>query len=500
MAEHILTKSSSVDGTTTEKKFSPINDLHDTDTLQVLVAEDLDAKQTWRSFFWDTFDKPPEERRFLFKLDAIVLTLACLGSFIKYLDQVNVSNAFVSGMEEDLGLYGDQLNYMVTCWTVGYTVGQIPSNLILSQIRPSIWIPACEVVWAVLTILMVICKNVNGLYALRFFIGLADSAFNPGIFYLLGSWYRKDELAKRAALFTASSFAGAMFSGYLMAASYNLDGKNGLHGWQWLFIVDGIISLPIGVAGFFLLPDLPDTTGAWWLSKQDVSTAKERVRLENRAPRGAHSLAKFKSIFQSWHIYALTLLYVLFNNNGNYGGQPGFQLWLESIGYPTKKVDTLPTAALAIAFVFALIFGWTSDSLWRGTRWPPILFASTANIIINASLAAWDINIGWKWTCFFLGGLPNGLGALIMAWATEICGGDNEERAVVIATMNTMGEAVSAWLPLIIWKTVDAPRYHKGFMTMIFIALALIAMTLVTRFLHQREKMKKERNESSDLD
>src|SRR4051812_14219221 len=66
-------------------------------------------KRTWRSYLWDTFDKSPEERRFLFKLDGVVLTLASLGYFIKYLDQVNINSAFVSGMKEDLGLYGNQL-------------------------------------------------------------------------------------------------------------------------------------------------------------------------------------------------------------------------------------------------------------------------------------------------------------------------------------------------------------------------------------------------------
>lgn len=83
-------------------------------------------KKTWRSYVWDTFDKSPEERRFLFKLDAVILTLASLGYFIKYLDQVNINSAFVSGMKEDLGLYGNQLNYITTAWTVGYVIGEIP--------------------------------------------------------------------------------------------------------------------------------------------------------------------------------------------------------------------------------------------------------------------------------------------------------------------------------------------------------------------------------------
>lgn len=85
-----------------------------------------EVKKSWKSYIWDTLDKSPEERRFLFKLDAVLLSFASLGYFIKYLDQVNINNAFVSGMKEDLDLFGNQLNYMQTCWTVGYVIGQIP--------------------------------------------------------------------------------------------------------------------------------------------------------------------------------------------------------------------------------------------------------------------------------------------------------------------------------------------------------------------------------------
>lgn len=118
--------------------------------------------------------------------------------------------------------------------------------------------------------------------------------------------------------------------------------------------------------------------------------------------------------------------------------------------------------------------------------------AGMTNIIINASLTALNIPLGWKWTCYILGGLPTGLGALLMAWANEVCGDDSEERAFVVATMSTMGPAEQAWLPLLIWKQVDAPRCHKGFMSMIFIAIALMAATMLTRFLQKKENSKKE--------
>lgn len=92
----------------------------------VLADVNEQPKKSWRSTIWDALDKPKEERRFLFKLDAVILTMASLGYFIKNLDQINITSAFVSGMKEDLGLHGNELNYMITCWTVGYVIGEIP--------------------------------------------------------------------------------------------------------------------------------------------------------------------------------------------------------------------------------------------------------------------------------------------------------------------------------------------------------------------------------------
>jgi MFS transporter, ACS family, pantothenate transporter len=117
----------SIDETTDSGASSPIspsNKASPDAAATALVQEE--PKRSWRSYVWDTLDKSPEERKFLFKLDAVLLTFASLGYFIKYLDQVNVSNAFVSGMKEDLNLYGNQLNYMQTLWTVGYVLGEIP--------------------------------------------------------------------------------------------------------------------------------------------------------------------------------------------------------------------------------------------------------------------------------------------------------------------------------------------------------------------------------------
>lgn len=328
---------------------------------------------------------------------------------------------------------------------------------------------------------------------LRFFVGLAESTFYPGMQYVIGSWYRREELAKRSCIFHSASAIGSMFSGYLMAAVYHLDGVNGFKGWQWLFIIDAVISLPIATAGFFMLPDVPEITRAWYFSADEIAIAKRRMQLEGRANRAPYTRQKIKRIFKSWHLYLLVLLYILFNNGAGFGGQPAFQLWLKSEGYSLSQYNIYPTFAYVVQVVSTFVYAWTSDTIFKGARWPPIVFAGCANFMVYVSFSVWNIPNGWKWACFVMSSLGGGISGLTFAWAHEICKDDNEERALVTATMNEMAYVFQAWLPLLIWQTVDAPNYHKGFVTEIFIAVGLIATAFVIRFLHRRELQQKAR-------
>ncbi|BCS23791.1 uncharacterized protein APUU_40235A [Aspergillus puulaauensis] len=449
-------------------------------------------KRRWVSYIWDTFDKSPEERRLLTKLDAAILTFASLGYFIKYLDQININNAFVSGMKEDLGMYENQLNYMQASWTVGYVIGEIPSNMLLTKIRPRYWLPAMELLWTILTFSQARCNTATQFYVIRFFVGLAESTFYPGMQYLIGCWYRKDELAKRSCIFHTSSGIASMFSGYLMAGVYNLGGRGGFKGWQWLFLVDGIISLPIALLGFIVLPDVPEISNPWYLTKDEVKLSQKRMELEGRRNRGPYTRAKLKKIFTSWHIYFLTIAYITFNNSS--GGQPVFQQYLKASTdpvYTVGQINAYPTTTYAVQVVTTLIYAWSSDSFLGGRRWPPILVGAVSNIICYTSLAVWDIPVGWKWTCFIMSGAGFGLSGLLMAWAHEICSDDNEERALVVGSMNELAYVFQAWLPQVVWQQIDAPQYRKGYITGTIMSTLLIITTFTVRWLQHWEDGKK---------
>jgi ACS family pantothenate transporter-like MFS transporter len=199
--------------------------------------------RSFRSFIWDTDThlKSPQEQRLLLKLDAAILSIGCLGFFMKYLDQGNMANAYVSGMQEELNMYGNEYTYAGSIYTVAYAVMQIPSTLIIQRVRPSLWLAIMEVCWGVFTFAQAGMHSTCQLYAFRFLVGFFESSFFPSLLYVLGSWYTKTELAKRAALFHMTAPLGSAFGGYLQAAVYKtLDGAHGLAGWRWLYIICGV--------------------------------------------------------------------------------------------------------------------------------------------------------------------------------------------------------------------------------------------------------------------
>ena len=138
-----------------------------------------------------------------------------------------------------------------TFYNIGYLLFEIPSMMLVSRPQYSRWyIPTMECLWSILTFAQCRLQNEKKIYGIRFLLGVLETPASSGAMYILSSWYRSDEIFKRCGVWYISSNLGSMFGGYLQAAAYtNLNGVRGMSGWRWLFIIDGIISLPIALAG-----------------------------------------------------------------------------------------------------------------------------------------------------------------------------------------------------------------------------------------------------------
>lgn len=159
---------------------------------------------------------------------------------------------------------------------------QLPSNMIITRVRPSLYIAFWVCVWSCVSACTGAVHNYGQLIAVRLILGVSEAPFFPGAFYLLSCWYTKKELALRTAVLYSGLVLATAFSGLLAAGIFSgLDGSRGLAGWRWLFIIEGAGSFIAGLGALVLLPDFPGTrTGStkWLFSESECALAIERIQ------------------------------------------------------------------------------------------------------------------------------------------------------------------------------------------------------------------------------
>ncbi|KAL2820914.1 major facilitator superfamily domain-containing protein [Aspergillus cavernicola] len=443
---------------------------------------------------WDGGYRTQEEKRLVHTLDIFILSWATYGYFIRLLDSGNITNAYVSGMKEDLDFHGNQYNLLSTFFTCGYLIGQIPSQLLLTRVRPSYYIPTVELLWSIVTFCFASVKNVKTIFALRFIIGMLESPFAMGVLTIMGSWYtprddelmKEVELSKRIAIFYSASYAASMFSGYLQAGIYHgMDGRLGLPGWRWLFIFCGVISVPAALYGFFAIPDNPYNCKARWLSQEKLSHARARMEEIDRRGPVRLSVKKLKYIFTHWPMYTMILALIfhcIATQPLNY-----FAVWLKSLDrFSVYQINLFPTAAQACGLVTTLLYSWLSDGL-GGKRWQLLTVPAIMNLVGMIILA-----VGPNYGATFLGYMLNaaswGYWPILYAWATEFCHKDAEERAIVIGVAQTIGQAFIAWVPVVILDTGKyAPKFTMGYSVISGISVLQFSMIFVLRYFAKKE-------------
>lgn len=162
----------------------------------------------------------------------------------------------------------------------------VPSQIILTYVRPSYWLSGLEVIWGIITGLIALTTNANQVYVLRVLLGLCESSAWPGMMTLLTYWYTPSELAKRMGFYHSCQALGSMMSGALQVAVINtLHGSNGIAGWRWLFIINAIMTVLVGASGLFMLPDTPNNVNprAFWFKKGHAQLAMQRLEREGRS-------------------------------------------------------------------------------------------------------------------------------------------------------------------------------------------------------------------------
>lgn len=243
------------------------------------------------------------------KIDLHLLPFLVLMYLLNILDRTNLAQARQGSLEADLGMSGDDFNLATSIFFVAYLLMQLPSNMLLTRVRPSLYLSAAMTLWGVVSTCNAATHSFGSLIAVRFCLGFVEAPFFSGAIFLMSSWYTRAELTRRIAWFYSGNALANMFGGLLGAAVLgNLDGDMGLAGWRWLFIVEGTITIGVAIAAGFFLPDYPATTA--WLSEEEKHFAIWRLRQDIDEDDEASSYSVMdglKMALKDWRLYVFVL-------------------------------------------------------------------------------------------------------------------------------------------------------------------------------------------------
>jgi len=246
---------------------------------------------------------------------------------------------------------------------------------------------------------MGLVHNYGGLVTARFFLGVAEAGLFPGVNYYLSCWYKRSEFGIRAAIFfSAAAFAGS-FGGLLAAAIAKMKGVGGKPGWAWIFILEGLFTVLVGIASYWMVHDFPDD--AKFLNPQERARVIRRLREDNQssAEHEEFKMSYFWASVKDWKTYAFAVIYM-----GCDGALYAFSLFLPSIinqlGYTSTKANLLSVPPYAAAAILTITVGWYADR--TGRRGLSNIGTSFLGII-GFSMLLGSKKAGVKYAAVFLG-------------------------------------------------------------------------------------------------
>ncbi|QLQ81227.1 hypothetical protein HG537_0E05830 [Torulaspora globosa] len=449
------------------------------------------TKNPWYSWFNGSTSR--EERKLILKLDILLAFYSCMAYWVKYLDTVNLNNAYVSGMKEELGMKGNDLVHTQNMFSIGNIIFQLPFLFFLNKVPLNYLLPALDLAWSLLTVGEAYVKTLGGIKALRFFIGAFEAPTYLAYQYLFGCFYKHDEMIRRSAFYYFGQYIGTLSSGGIQSAVYtSLGGRNGLAGWRWNFIIDAIISAIVGIIGFYALPGDPDNCYSIFLTDNEIRLARKRMR-ENKTDKNdfqkkAFSLDVWKRIIFDWKVWVLSVWNIFCWCNSN-AGTGCYILWLKSLKrYSIPKVNQLSMITPGLGLVYLAVTSIIADKFH--SRLSAILITQVFNIIGNVILAVWDVKEGAKWFAFMLQYMGWAMAPVLYGWMNDICRRDTDTRAIILVIMNIAGSVFSVWTTVVFYPTTKAPRYLRGYSFTAASALALSIWTFLVLWFFKKEERK----------
>ncbi|KAE8331862.1 putative MFS transporter [Aspergillus sergii] len=403
------------------------------------------------------------ERKLMAKIDWHIMPCLCVMYLLAFLDRVNISNAAVLGLQEDLNIVdGTNYNTALTIFFVPYVIFEIPSNILLKKLRPHVWLTGCMFLFGLVTICQGLVSNWGGLMTTRWFLGMFETGMFPGCFYLLGMWYKRSEAQKRFSFFFSSTTLAGAFGGLLASGLGKMDGIRGYRGWRWVFIIEGLITCVVSLAWFFIIPDFPEEVK--WLTDEERQFI--RAKLARDSGSAGHDakigwrdvLEVFKDYIHRWFDVLRSgrhSIWICLLRADHYQ-----KLWLR--WYVSIKTQLYSIPPWAAAWGFSMLVAILSDKTrhrFAFTIVPMLIAMAGFGILLNVhGQARRNVQYGalFMVTCGCYSAMP-----VIVCWfAMNLAG--HRRRSVGTAWQVGFGN-IGGIISTYAFLKKDAPEYRPGY-------------------------------------
>ncbi|KAJ6581655.1 MFS general substrate transporter [Mycena capillaripes] len=434
-----------------------------------------------------------DERKLLRKLDMALIPWLSLLYLLSFLDRTSIGNAKLYNLEADLHMSDDQYLISLTVFFFSYAIFEVPSNVFLKRLRPSIWLSLLMFLWGIMMTVQGLVHNFGGLVGMRWMLGTFEAGLFPGVNYYLSCWYKRSEFGIRAAIFFSAATVSGAFGGLLAAAISNMEGVGGKPAWAWIFILEGLATVLAGAASFWIIQDFPDT--AKFLTEAERTVVIRRLQSDDQFSAAGESL-KWKYIWKSlldWKTWVGMVVYV-----GADMPLYAFSLFLPSIinqGFKATPANLLTVPVYFFACCITCLVGFMADRYGhRGYFNIGFLCIGAAGYIIliasrNAALSYFAVYMA---TCGIYPVIPN-----TIAWVSNNVEG-SYKRSVSLAMVISFGN-INGAVSSNVYRAKDKPWYPLGHgLVLMYIAFGLIASTSY-HFLLRAENARRDRGERDEV-
>jgi ACS family tartrate transporter-like MFS transporter len=412
-------------------------------------------------------------RRVVSKVTRRIMPFIFLCYVIAYLDRVNLGMA--EGMQKDLKLSDTQFGFGGGLFFFGYFLFEIPSNLILHRVGARIWIARIMIVWGLVSMAMIFITGKWSFYGMRVLLGLAEAGFFPGIILYLTYWVPARERARMGALFMIAAPAAMGIGAPLSGVILGMQGIGGLKGWQWLFVIEGLPAVLLGLLTLKLLVSRPED--ARWLSDEERSWLTHELERE-RSLKVAHGHAPIRETVLNPKVWVLCFFYFL-NTTVTYG----IFLWLPKIlgavsGFKGTQLGIVAGTTLAPAIVGMILITAHSDRTGE-RRWHTAVCAVIAMSGLVLTVLAGN-STALVWVCLAVCHLgQRTVQAVFWSIPPIFLGG--AAAAAGIAFINSLGNLGGQLGPWMMGRLKDATGgYNTGLLVLAGVLLieAVVVLSL----------------------